>query len=319
MVAVRLLPFDDADRHDVLRLRDVARLTAPVPSTAAVADVDRRLRWDEGEGSVIVRHPDGRIGLLMRTAFENVVTGRLGYGRALFGGRTVGELVEPAEILLGDLPLTAVGVEVMARQAAHRLDDLVVDLGEGRMGTVSVSRVLEVTETALAGDPAAARERLTALRAHGVLISLDDFGTGYSSLTYLQQLPFDEVKIDRSFVKGLNGGRSEDAIVAAVIGLGHALDMRVVAEGVEHAHQLERLRSLGCDLASGWHFAAAMPPEQLVSFTTATNADPTGTNADPTGRGQSRRPHVTARPAPRNARLARSLELSSGNVHLPAT
>ncbi len=167
----------------------------------------------------------------------------------------------------GGVPVQTLWVNLSARHLAR--PELVAEVVGvlDRFGISPAQFGLEVTETVLAVDPDHARDQLTALRSHGVRISLDDFGTGYSSLTYLQHLPFDEVKIDRSFVNGLSHGRSEEAIVAAVIGLGHALDMSVIAEGVEHAHQLERLAALGCDHASGWHIAPAMPPDELIAFT----------------------------------------------------
>jgi diguanylate cyclase (GGDEF)-like protein/PAS domain S-box-containing protein len=121
---------------------------------------------------------------------------------------------------------------------------------------------LEITETALM-DIDRATKTLTALKAIGVEIDLDDFGTGYSSLSYVQQLPIDTVKIDRSFVSGLATGNQNLAIVAAVVSLGHALGLRVLAEGVETPDHRDQLRVLGCDAGQGYLWSRPLPPERI--------------------------------------------------------
>jgi diguanylate cyclase (GGDEF)-like protein/PAS domain S-box-containing protein len=112
---------------------------------------------------------------------------------------------------------------------------------------------LEVTESALMRDPVAATEVLRALRGLGVRLAIDDFGTGYSSLAQLQRLTLDTLKIDRSFVTGLGESADSEAIVTSIIAMAHAVDLTVVAEGVEHLGQLEILRRLGCDQAQGFY------------------------------------------------------------------
>jgi len=121
---------------------------------------------------------------------------------------------------------------------------------------------LEVTETSMMRDPAATLGTLMSLKRLGVEISIDDFGTGYSSLGYLSRLPIDELKIDRSFINNLD--EPDNArIVSALISLSHALGLKVVAEGVEHPDHVTELTSLGCDLAQGYLFGKALPPEQI--------------------------------------------------------
>jgi diguanylate cyclase (GGDEF)-like protein len=122
---------------------------------------------------------------------------------------------------------------------------------------------LEVTETAVMEDLTAMGGVLKRLRNLGLTLAIDDFGTGYSSLRALQRLPFDIVKIDRSFVSGLHTSDQEAAIVAAVISLSHALGKRTVAEGVEEVQQVERLRGLGCDVGQGYHYARPQPVDEL--------------------------------------------------------
>ena len=126
---------------------------------------------------------------------------------------------------------------------------------------------LEITETMMM------RERdskvipaLQGLNDLGVEIAVDDFGTGYASLTYLRRFPVSKVKVDRSFVAGIVDDRDDRAIVQAVIGLGHGLNMTVTAEGVETREQVEILRGWQCDEAQGYYFGRPVPAEQLIGL-----------------------------------------------------
>jgi PAS domain S-box-containing protein len=111
---------------------------------------------------------------------------------------------------------------------------------------------IEITESALLDNLVLARKIAYELKAMGCRLALDDFGTGYSSLRHLQALPFDELKIDRSFVKNMTSTRESRKIVAAIVGLGHSLDLITVAEGIETKVQAEMLLCLGCKLGQGW-------------------------------------------------------------------
>jgi diguanylate cyclase (GGDEF)-like protein/PAS domain S-box-containing protein len=122
---------------------------------------------------------------------------------------------------------------------------------------------LEITESALLEADANAINILTQLRNMGVCLALDDFGTGYSSLSYLRNIPFNKIKIDRSFVQDLPNDKGCLAIIRAVIGLGGSLDMAITAEGVETADQLACMRREGCDLLQGFLFSPARPADQL--------------------------------------------------------
>ncbi len=156
-----------------------------------------------------------------------------------------------------------VAVNLSARQFRHR--DVVEHVDEVLAVTGVDPRLLEleVAETLLLADGDHAGRALDGLRARGVSVALDDFGTGYSSLVWLQRLPVDAVKLDRTFVHRLSDGRSDVAVVDAVIHLAHALGMRVVAEGVEDEHQLRMLTELGCDEAQGFLLARPGPPESI--------------------------------------------------------
>ena len=125
---------------------------------------------------------------------------------------------------------------------------------------------LEITETLLLEDPIVTASLLTELRGLGVRLAIDDFGTGYSSLAYLRRFPVDSLKIDRSFVSGLDGDGDSRPIAAAIVEMAHALGLRVVAEGVETSTQLEALIDLGCDAAQGFLFAPALPARQLEAL-----------------------------------------------------
>ncbi|WP_433800650.1 putative bifunctional diguanylate cyclase/phosphodiesterase [Actinomycetospora sp. CA-084318] len=126
---------------------------------------------------------------------------------------------------------------------------------------------IELTERALTTDEGAPLKALDGLRELGVRIAIDDFGTGYSNLSYLRTLPVDVIKLDGSFGERLRDEEVTDTvderIVGTLVDLGHALGMTVCAEGVETGAQAERLRRLGCDEGQGWHFAAALPREDI--------------------------------------------------------
>jgi len=118
---------------------------------------------------------------------------------------------------------------------------------------------LELTETLVMQDPAAAEETMRSLRDAGLRLSLDDFGTGYSSLAYLKRFPFNSVKIDRAFVTDITTSAGDAAIAKAIIGMGHSLQLNVIAEGVETAEQLRLLREIGCDQIQGFYFSQPVP------------------------------------------------------------
>jgi EAL domain-containing protein (putative c-di-GMP-specific phosphodiesterase class I) len=111
---------------------------------------------------------------------------------------------------------------------------------------------LEITESVLMEEAEATVATLRSLKALGVHLAIDDFGTGYSSLSYLRRFPVDTLKVDRSFVSGLDGSGEDTAIVSAIISLAKALDLTVVAEGVETEAQLRELRRFSCDAAQGY-------------------------------------------------------------------
>jgi EAL domain-containing protein (putative c-di-GMP-specific phosphodiesterase class I) len=118
---------------------------------------------------------------------------------------------------------------------------------------------LEITESVVMADAAATLATLRELKALGVRLAIDDFGTGYSSLSYLRRFPVDTLKIDKAFVDGVGRDIEDEALMRAMIGIGQALGLRIVAEGLKSAAQLGFLRTLGCDLVQGYHIARPAP------------------------------------------------------------
>jgi diguanylate cyclase (GGDEF)-like protein len=155
-----------------------------------------------------------------------------------------------------------VSINVSARQFRAGLPD-VVRAALDETGLPASAICVEMTETTVMDDIADTVVILDDLKRIGLTVSIDDFGTGYSSLEYLHRMPIDEVKIDRSFISGLGVNVEQTAIVASVISLAHAMERTVVAEGVETLDQLERLRSLGCDLAQGYLIARPLRPDDV--------------------------------------------------------
>jgi diguanylate cyclase (GGDEF)-like protein len=160
-------------------------------------------------------------------------------------------------------PKIFVSVNLSPRQIRDRwLVDLVGAI-MAETGIASSRVVLEVTEGILIQDPQETQIRLEALRSLGVSIALDDFGTGYSSMSYLQKFPFDRLKIDRTFVASLASSGNTAAIIQSMVSLGHALGMKVLAEGVETDEQRVLLRLAGCDEMQGFLFARPAPAAEI--------------------------------------------------------
>ena len=152
-------------------------------------------------------------------------------------------------------------VNVSARQFAQA--DFVDHVAETlrASGAPAERLVLELTESVVLDNVAGATEKMIALKALGVGFAVDDFGTGYSSLAYLARLPFDQIKIDRSFVSNLPGSANDAAVAHTIITLAESLGLSVVAEGVETEAQRAFLERHGCPSFQGYLFAKPMPIE----------------------------------------------------------
>jgi diguanylate cyclase (GGDEF)-like protein/PAS domain S-box-containing protein len=162
----------------------------------------------------------------------------------------------------------SVAVNLSARQfqdpgLAHQIETAL------RLSELPPERLcLEITESLAMQDLEATVRTLCELKGLGVELAIDDFGTGHSSLNYLKRFPVDEVKIDRSFVRDLEHSQVDAAIVAAIVGLANALEIRTVVEGIEDGAQLERVRELGCSLAQGYHVSRPKPADEVSALLT---------------------------------------------------
>jgi len=178
----------------------------------------------------------------------------------------LGRAVEQAAEWQRDLPSTdfrGIAINITGRHLSdsHFAQVLADSLTDNALPTGALS--IEVTERVLMEASNSAMNGLRTIRALGIGIGLDDFGTGYSSLAYLRQFPLDFVKIDQSFVRELGELKPEVAIVTAIIQLAHALQLSVVAEGIETDEQLRILRDLGCDRGQGFLFGHAAEPASI--------------------------------------------------------
>lgn len=157
------------------------------------------------------------------------------------------------------------GLGISVNVSGRHLSDpsLVDDVRDalGRSGLPPESLTLEITETAVVEDPTTVAGQLRELNSLGVRIAVDDFGTGYSSLAYLRQLPIHTLKIDKSFVQQSPGDRGQ-ALLSGVVALGQALDLELVAEGIEAVDQLDRVKLGGCQTGQGFLFAHALPADE---------------------------------------------------------
>ncbi|SDN47699.1 bifunctional diguanylate cyclase/phosphodiesterase [Geodermatophilus sp. DSM 45219] len=226
------------------------------PATGRTAGVEALVRWEHPEHGRV--GPDEFIPLAEQTG-----------------------LIRPLTTLVLDTALAAcagwrrqghhLGVAVNLSTRSLTDAELPARVGEAlrRAGLPAAALTLEITETAVMADLGRSVAVLQELRALGVRLSVDDFGTGQSSLAYLKQLPIHEVKIDKAFVLGLADDDGDAAIVRAALSLGHALGLRVVAEGVEDAVTLALLADWGCDLVQGFHVSRPLPLDRLAEWLAA--------------------------------------------------
>ena len=229
-----------------------------------IAGVEALVRWNHPERGLLA--PDAFIPLAEET--RQVVP---------IGRWVLNEACRQAAAWQAIRPSLAIGVNLSAVQLDQPLlvDEVAQTLAE--TGLDPRSLMLEITETVLMQDVESTTERLGNLKDLGVQLAVDDFGTGYSSLQYLRGFPIDILKIAKSFVDGVSGASDDSALARAIIDLGDSFQLRVVAEGIEHRVQLDRLLELGCDLGQGFYFAKPMPAallEDLLGSSQTLPGDP---------------------------------------------
>jgi EAL domain-containing protein (putative c-di-GMP-specific phosphodiesterase class I) len=156
-----------------------------------------------------------------------------------------------------------------------------------RYGVDPARVCFELTESAVMTQSEPTREALTTLRELGVRVAIDDFGTGYSSLAYLHTLPVSTLKIDRSFIERLGSPDDDSApVVQAVIDMGHAMGLRVIAEGVSAEHLAAKVAAMGCDVGQGFYWCRPMPAEEFSAWWREAEEGCLAAQGDP--RGSSR-------------------------------
>jgi diguanylate cyclase (GGDEF)-like protein/PAS domain S-box-containing protein len=287
-------PDDTREGEDLLRDADLAMYQAKTQGRGrhAFFDIDLRERSQRRlqlEQDLRTAPADGQLWLAyqpivdLRTGRTTAVEGLLRWAHPRYGLISPGEFIPLAEDsdlinIIGDHMLRTATAEITEVRAAYPDLRLTVNLSARQLddprlvpavraatlatGLPPEALCLEITESALMRDPAAAARTLAALRDLGARLAIDDFGTGYSSLAQLLTLPLDTLKIDRTFVAGL--GRSSDTLVTSIIAMAHAVDLTVVAEGVERVDQLEILRRLGCDQAQGFYLGRPVAVSELL-------------------------------------------------------
>ncbi len=217
--------------------------------TGATIGFEALVRWRHPEHGLVL--PGAFIEVAEETGLIHVIGAqvlrRACQDAAAWPGLRVAVNVSPAQFLRPDLPATVAQALHESGLAPERLE-------------------LEITESMLIGNVDEARAAILRLKALGVHLAMDDFGTGYSCLSQLQSFPFDRVKIDRSFVAGLDHDAPGAAVVQAVIALGHGLGMNVIAEGIENAEQSRRVATLGCNEGQGFLFAKPMPVDEVAGW-----------------------------------------------------
>ncbi|MEL6978933.1 MAG: EAL domain-containing protein [Pseudomonadota bacterium] len=255
----------ERDLREALRQRRLTLRYQPKidVATGAVRGAEALLRWPRADGreippSVFLPVAEERGLILELTSF---VFSQAAEDMPLFREATTA----PTPIALNIHPVDLKAPQILL----ERLETL------RRAGVTLDEIVFEITEGCFVGRGAdAASLALDHLNEQGVVLSLDDFGTGHASLSHLKSLPVGEIKIDRSFVKGLCDEQSDRAIVSATIELARCMGMRSVAEGVETERQLALLRALGCDLAQGFLFAPAVDKHRFAAMLRAERVGP---------------------------------------------
>jgi diguanylate cyclase (GGDEF)-like protein/PAS domain S-box-containing protein len=221
--------------------------------TRRIVAVEALVRWNHPERGVLL--PDHFLGLAEETKL--IVP---------LGSWVLEEACLQAQrwrTLSPDMRSLKLAVNVSARQLSQSglVDDVARILA--KTGTAPSSLCLEVTETALMADLESSTKELLVLRELGVSIAIDDLGKGYSSLSFLKQLPIDTIKVDQSFVQGLGRDPADLAIVTSIVTMAKALNLSLVAEGVETAEQANILSSLDCHIAQGFYFARPGPDKAV--------------------------------------------------------
>lgn len=231
-------------------------------ASGRICGVEALLRWRDASGTMV---PPDRFIPVIESAGLIVETGEWVLRTALQA------LLTLREAGWGELRM-GVNVSVLQLQAGDFVGTVRQALADS--GLPAQVLELEITESLAVTGEAQLLDTLHALKALGVSLAIDDFGTGYSSLSYLDRMPVDRVKIDRSFTRGLRGDGRSNRIAELMVSIGHHLNMRVLAEGIETPEQAQALALLGCDEGQGYLRARPMPLAELQAWLQAQPGGP---------------------------------------------
>ena len=252
--AVEHLTMENQLRHGLERDEFRLHYQPIVGANAAFVGVEALVRWQHPTLGLV--YPDRFVNLCEEIGLI-IPLGRLIMRSAL------AQLHRWRETGIGSLRMA---LNISARQLLDPSFPLTVREALAESGVPADLLDLEITESAVMNDVTGARTAVLELKSLGVRVAVDDFGTGYSSLAYLKHFPVDALKIDKAFVRDLAVDSGDAAIVAAIVALGHALGLRVVAEGVETAAQAALVRKIGCDEQQGYYHAKPMPAKEVEPY-----------------------------------------------------
>lgn len=295
-IGVTLFPQGSADEHDILRHADIALYRAKSQGRGSIqfflSDMQEKVseRLDVEKS---LRHALVHDGLLLLLQPQLGRDGRTVGAEALLRcRRSDGSLLMPDSFIpvaeesglihpIGQWALARAcacikywegspatnGLRLSINVSSWQFvrDDFVAQIEDclARSGAAAAQLTIEITESALFYDIEDAIRKMHALKSLGLRLALDDFGTGYSSLSYLKRLPLDELKIDRSFIQALNA-QAPDVFIEPIIAIGHALGMRIIAEGVETDAQRAALTAMGCDGFQGYLWSPPLPEHDFI-------------------------------------------------------
>ena len=263
---IRRLAFkrinDERDLMRGLKNNEFQMYFQPIVSmeTGCIAGFEALMRWISDEAGFV--SPDHFIPLAEQTGMI-VELGRFAMEQSLAAHKGFAETFakkfpkEPAPFMSTNVS----GLQLSSLDEIDALGGIIHDSG------IDLAQVkLEITETLMVENPDHASNALRKLKALGISLAIDDFGTGYSSLSYLHMFPLDTLKIDRAFVNSMEESENSRRIVHSIAGLAHALGMNMVAEGIETKHQMDALRTLGCQYGQGYLFSKPQPASEIMAL-----------------------------------------------------
>lgn len=300
-IGIAIYPQDGKNIEELMRNSDIAMYRAKAKGGAQYiffeesmndevikrATIERELRRAISEKQFVLHYQpqvDPRTnlprGVEALVRWNHPTKGLVAPGYFIHIAEDTGLIAEIGQIILAEacsqyrqwldqgISLEYVAVNVSVKQFCHPnfLQSVEIVLKENAIPAHCLE--LEITESVLMDDTKAVLEVLHQLKQLGVQLSIDDFGTGYSSMSYLEQLPFDTLKIDMSFVRKIQNDASGGTIAATIAAMAHALSKKIVAEGVETQTQLDFLRKHNCELIQGYFFSKPLPAEDLAIFVT---------------------------------------------------